>query len=131
MLIVASCCNCSASPTDLTSRSPLLSQPLTVALFDPPSWIGVPGFLDDLRGRLKAGTFRPLPVLPHAPLRAVPAAARQLRRSPDLPCGVPHRRSPAAEPEPPVVDEARRAATTGVGHRVVVNWQAGHAEMVA
>lgn len=33
---------------------------LTVA--DVEEYIGVPGFLDDLRARLKAGTFRPLPV---------------------------------------------------------------------
>ena len=33
---------------------------MTVALVE--ERIGVPGFLDDLRARLKAGTFRPLPV---------------------------------------------------------------------
>jgi RNA-directed DNA polymerase len=33
---------------------------LTVALVE--ERIGVPGFLDDLRAQLKAGTFRPLPV---------------------------------------------------------------------
>jgi hypothetical protein len=33
---------------------------MTVALVE--ERIGVPGFLDDLRASLKAGTFRPLPV---------------------------------------------------------------------
>jgi RNA-directed DNA polymerase len=44
---------------NLGSRTPGVDG-LTVA--DVEQYIGVPGFLDDLRARLKAGLFRPLPV---------------------------------------------------------------------
>src|ERR671912_50819 len=63
---------------------------LTVA--DVETQLGVPGFLDDLRAQLKAGTFRPLPVRertipkPGGPGRAEAGAGTDLRGR--LPAGL-------------------------------------------